>query len=86
MNTAGGYFLWITLPAPLEGEQLAALALERENLVISYGNMFEVWGDEKSATFRSQIRVCFAWEDEDKLTGGIYRLSKVIEYMLAGGR
>lgn len=48
--------------------------------------MFEVWGDEKSALFRRQIRVCFAWEDEDKLTGGIYRLGKVIEYMLGGGR
>lgn len=61
------------------------MAVERENLIVAHGNMFEVWGDEKSALFRRQIRVCFAWEDEDKLTSGIYRLSKVIEYMLSGG-
>jgi len=47
--------------------------------------MFEVWGDEKSASFRHEMRVCFAWEDEDKLSAGIYRLGKVIEYMLSGG-
>lgn len=84
INTAGGFFIWFSLPSPLEAEQVAAVALERENLIVAHGNMFEVWGDEKSAPFRRQLRVCFAWEDEDKLTIAIYRLSKVLEYMLSG--
>lgn len=64
-------FIWFSLPSPLEAEQVAAVAQERENLIVAHGNMFEVWGDEKSASFSREIRVCFAWEDEHKLTTGI---------------
>lgn len=64
-------FIWFSLPAPLNAEQVAEAAQERENLIVAHGNMFEVWGDEKSAPFNREIRVCYAWEDEHKLTSGI---------------
>ena len=78
---AGGYFIWLNLPPPLLAAQVAAIAQETANLIIAHGNLFEVYGDEKSAKFDHQIRVCFAWETEDDLEEGIRRLSQVIRQM-----
>lgn len=35
-------------------------------------------GDSKKAHFECDLRVCFAWEDEEKLAEGIERLARVI--------
>jgi len=86
MNTpekiAGGYFIWFNLPETLLAVQVATKAQETANLIVAHGNLFEVYGDENSAKFNNQIRVCFAWEAEDKLEEGIWRLSQVIRQML----
>jgi DNA-binding transcriptional MocR family regulator len=80
---AGGYFMWFSLPQPLLAVQVAANAQEAANLIVAHGNLFEVYGDEKSAKFDNQIRVCFAWESEDNLEEGIRRLGRVIQQMKA---
>ncbi|KAK2593490.1 Valine--pyruvate aminotransferase [Conoideocrella luteorostrata] len=80
----GGYFIWLT---PEEGITLssklvAEVAVGEENLAIGYGCMFEVRGDEESAQFRGDIRLCFAWEPEDVMIEGIERLGRLLKRML----
>jgi DNA-binding transcriptional MocR family regulator len=84
-NTVGGYFIWLELPKLITAEQIAEAAKEKENLVVGYGGLFEVWGDEQAAKFRQWIRVCFAWEDEENLTEGIIRLARVVSDKLKDG-
>lgn len=80
----GGYFIWFTLPEPLAAEAVAVRAKERENLIVAHGNLFEVYGDEKSVSLDRFIRVCFAWEDEALLKESIVRLGVVMKAMLDG--
>jgi DNA-binding transcriptional MocR family regulator len=41
-QVVGGYFIWLTLPAPLQGAVLAQRAKEEENVVVAQGEIFEV--------------------------------------------
>ena len=78
-----GYFVWLTLPPghPLPTTAVAEIAMDEENLVIGYGNMFEVLGDEDSARFDADIRLCFAWESEESLVEGVQRLARLLKRM-----
>ncbi|KAF1844236.1 PLP-dependent transferase [Cucurbitaria berberidis CBS 394.84] len=82
-EVVGGYFIWLTLPAPLKGAVLAQRAKDEENVVVAQGEIFQVPGDtEQPGTyFSNHVRVCFAWEDEDMLAEGIERLAQVIRRM-----
>lgn len=83
-DVVGGYFIWLTLPEPVEGAVLAQRAKEDENVVVAQGEIFEVPGDNthRGTAFGNDIRICFAWEDEDMLAEGISRLATVISKML----
>lgn len=83
-DVVGGYFLWFALPRPLLAEDIARVAKEEENLVIGQGSLFAVYGDERTDDLERQIRVCFSWEEEDRLAQGIERLASVIRRMLDG--
>ncbi|KAF1811434.1 PLP-dependent transferase, partial [Eremomyces bilateralis CBS 781.70] len=82
-RVAGGYFLCLTLPAPLIATEVVDRC-KRVNLIVAPGDIFEVPGDNNTekTRFRSLIRLCFAWEDEDKLEEGVERLAGVIKVML----
>ncbi|KAL1902303.1 Valine--pyruvate aminotransferase [Sporothrix stenoceras] len=78
VTTYGGYFLWLKLRrTDISAAAVSKLALSVENLVIADGKLFEVKGDEKSAQFDDHIRLCFAWEDEDKIVEGVQRLARI---------
>ena len=77
----GGYFIWLTLPAPLQAEEVAILAKRDANLVIAPGHIFAVYGDEKVVDLERKVRICFSWEEEGKVTEGIRRLGHVISRM-----
>ncbi|KAJ4337294.1 Valine--pyruvate aminotransferase [Didymella glomerata] len=79
----GGYFIWLTLPDGMEGGALVERAREDENVVVAQGELFEIPGDSghPRTSFKNDIRVCFAWEDEDALIEGIERLATVIKTM-----
>lgn len=77
----GGYFIWLTLPTPLQAEGVAMYAKRDENLVIAPGPVFGVYGDEKVVDLTRKVRLCFSWEDEPKLAEGIHRLGQVIARM-----
>ncbi|KAK5253518.1 Valine--pyruvate aminotransferase [Cryomyces antarcticus] len=81
----GGYFVWLHLPDGLSGAALARRAKEEENVIVPEGEMFEVPGDEEAARFGDNVRLCFSWEDEDKLVEGVRRLSGVVRRMQRDG-
>lgn len=75
----GGFFVWFTLDMGLPNKVIAEAALEEEKLIIGSGNMFEVHGDESSARFYTEIRLCFAWEPEEDLVEGVRRLADLLQ-------
>ncbi|KAK5091264.1 Valine--pyruvate aminotransferase [Lithohypha guttulata] len=78
-DTAGGYFIWLTLPSGLNAEEIRTAALEEENLTIMAGWQCQVQGDDESGLDLSRnLRLSFAWEDFDALDDGVQRLAKVI--------
>ncbi|RMZ68613.1 aminotransferase [Pyrenophora seminiperda CCB06] len=83
-KVVGGYFIWLTLPLPLEGAAVAQRAKEDVNLAVAQGKMFEVPGDNEytGTCFGNDVRVCFAWEEEEMLAEGIERLATIISRML----
>ena len=77
-DIVGGYFIWLSLPAPMQAEEVAARAQEEANLIIAPGPMFAVYGDEGAVDLERKVRVCFSWEEEAMLAEGIQRLAQVI--------
>ena len=80
----GGYFIWLSLPDPLDADEFTARAIEEEKVVVGQGSLFGVYGDMKDGELNREIRVCFAWAEEDLLREGIERLGRVIGRMKAG--
>ncbi|KIX04497.1 uncharacterized protein Z518_05367 [Rhinocladiella mackenziei CBS 650.93] len=80
-DVAGGYFIWLTLPKPLNSSEIYNRALEEENLTIIAGPKFRVDGDgQNTATrFNRDFRLCYAWDEVDMLEEGVVRLARVIE-------
>ncbi|KAJ5821172.1 uncharacterized protein N7525_010456 [Penicillium rubens] len=80
--TAGGYFMWIGLPAPLLAADVVRLAQSEENLRVSPGDVFQVPGDPHvTEGFSGHLRLCFAWEEPRHLTEGMRRLARVLNGM-----
>jgi len=84
-DIVGGYFVWLSLPKPLKGAEVTRRAKEDANLVVAPGELFEVPGDAKHASFAQNVRLCFSWEDEWKLEQGVERLGRVISRMQSEG-
>lgn len=77
-DTYGGYFIWFTLDDGLSAKLVSKIARDEENLVVAPGAIFEVHGDESSATFDNHLRLCFSWVDEEDLVEGARRLGSVM--------
>lgn len=83
---AGGYFIWLLLPADLAGKAaaLAARGLEKHDLKFAYGEMMQVQGDAQSLerakkSYGDGIRLCWAWHTEEEIREGIERLAALVE-------
>ena len=83
-DVVGGYFIWLTLPEPLNAREVAAEAKEAENVIIAPGSLFGVDGDGTGGDFERYCRLCFSWEDEEKLGEGIERLARTVGRMQRG--
>ena len=82
-QVAGGYFIWITLLEPLQSPAVAQRVKRDQNVVVAPGEMFRVPGDDSEMNqFQRQIRLCFAWEDEEMISEGVMKLGMVIQEML----
>lgn len=88
---AGGFFTYIMLPADLPTADIVSkLAIEKYNLKVAYGKMFQVWGDTDSGIrpgteFDRAMRLCWAWETDDAIVAGVQRLGNLIKALRAGG-
>jgi DNA-binding transcriptional MocR family regulator len=80
----GGYFIWLALPEGVDAEEVAARAKEEEELIVAPGRLFEVKGDEETARFPGNVRLCFSWEGEEDVVEGVTRLGRVLRRMLDG--
>ena len=78
----GGYFVWPTLPTPLDGPEVCKQAKARESLILGNGSVFAVPGNDIPELLRRQLRLCYMWVDEEDVVEGIFRLSQVVESML----
>ncbi|WP_135229950.1 PLP-dependent aminotransferase family protein [Deinococcus fonticola] len=71
----GGYFIWVTLPESLNSDDLLTTALER-GVRFQPGNLFSPDG-----TQGNNLRLCFAFYEEDDLREGVQRLGQAIRAM-----
>ncbi|KJK60311.1 ARO8 like protein [Aspergillus parasiticus SU-1] len=79
----GGYFIWLKLPVSLNAKEITEIALREENLVVAEGELFAVPGNNLPGNeLKHRLRLCFAWEKEEKLNEGVERLSRVIRTAL----
>lgn len=83
-DIAGGYFIWLTLPASLDVTDVCKTALEEQNLEVIAGPKFRVQDDvdNEDTRFDRNIRLCFAYEAFDALDEGVARLADVIRMKL----
>lgn len=72
----GGYFIWVTLPDGLNGDDLLSAALQR-GVRFQPGNLFSPQG-----TQGNKLRLCFAFYEEEELRGGVQRLEQAMLAML----
>lgn len=83
-EVAGGYFIWAQLPEPLSAKTLAPVALRDRGVKVATGDIFQVQGDPSACPERLDryVRLCFAWEDEEKLAEGVRRFSCAVRIAL----
>jgi DNA-binding transcriptional MocR family regulator len=82
-SVIGGYFTWLTLPEKLKtaSQVLTTRCREEENVIVAAGKIFEVPGDD-AVKFEGNIRLCWSWEDEERLEEGVRRVGVVARKML----
>lgn len=83
-DVAGGYFIWLTLPASLNAELVRKRVQTEENVTIITGPKCTVAGDDENEAnrFDQNIRLCFTFEEYDLLDEGVARLARVIKSFL----
>lgn len=79
----GGYFVWVDVSSVgFPAHVIADAAKSEDNIVVGYGNMFAVKGDEEAAVFDNHIRLCFAWLSEEDIVDGVKRLGVTMSRMV----
>ncbi|KAK7931101.1 aminotransferase [Apiospora marii] len=81
---AGGFFVWLRLPAGLDGARVAARCAASAALAVLPGAAFEVPSDRRGE-LGPYLRLCFAWEAEGNIRPGVRRLAAVVRAMLLEG-
>uniref|UniRef100_A0A8H7TMR1 Aminotransferase class I/classII large domain-containing protein n=1 Tax=Bionectria ochroleuca TaxID=29856 RepID=A0A8H7TMR1_BIOOC len=78
----GGYFVWIAHNLGVSSDVISKAAQEEENMIIGGGNMFAVKGDD-SVRFDNEIRLTFAWLEEQDIVDGVERLAALFQRIKA---
>lgn len=83
-DIAGGYFIWAQLPNSLSASSLASSALLEHGVKVATGDVFQVQGDSayRPAQLDHHVRLCFAWEEEDRLEEGVRRFACAVQLAL----
>lgn len=82
-KTAGGYFIWLTLPDLLHNQaaDVVKRCMDHGKLTVGGGRLFQIPGND-NIRFDNNIRLSFAWEAVSELTEGIRRLSQCLLIMM----
>jgi DNA-binding transcriptional MocR family regulator len=78
VGIGGGYFLWLHLGPGQSAHMLSQKASRDKSVIVGDGNFFNVRGDSDKLGFDTNIRLCFAWEAEDRMVEGVRRLGEII--------
>lgn len=84
-EVVGGFFVWLSLPEGLHASEFAQVCKEEEGVIVAPGAMFEVPGDD-GVKFDGNVRLCFAWEEEQRLVEGVRRMKVATEKVMARER
>lgn len=72
----------MSLPEGLAAGEFAQVCKEEEGVIVAPGAMFEVPGDG-GVKFDGNVRLCFAWEEEQRLVEGVRRMKVAAEKVTA---
>jgi 2-aminoadipate transaminase len=78
----GGYYLWVTLPARVNTDKLAARALQEKVGVIPGSKFFAGMGPKGMGPPTNQVRLCYSHATPDEINEGIRRLAKAVRAMM----
>ena len=70
---SGGFFLWVSLPAGLDGKKMLPIAVEE---LVAYTPGTAFYGDGRGKEF---IRICYSHPTAENVKLGIQRLAKAID-------
>ncbi len=70
---SGGFFLWVSLPAGLDGKKMLPIAVEE---LVAYTPGTAFYGDGRGKEF---IRICYSHPTAENVKVGIQRLARAIE-------
>jgi 2-aminoadipate transaminase len=73
----GGYYLWLTLPKEINGDELAK-ASEKEGLVILAGSKFFAGGAAKEGQ-ANHCRVAYSHASLEEIDEGVRRLARALQ-------
>ena len=71
-HPTGGFFVWLTLPAPLDSGDLLAKAIQQRVAYVPGRGFF---ADNSGA---SHLRLCYSFAEPDRIREGIARLGEVV--------
>lgn len=78
---SGGYYLWLTLPAELDGEELTQRAGEAGVTIIAGSKFFARTDVEQP---RNHVRLAFSHASIDEIDEGVHRLASAYHSLAAG--
>lgn len=78
-EVTGGYFIAMKLPARIDSKLLCDRAEHEQGLLLACGKLFAVHGDDNVASGEGFVRLCFAYEDENRLVDGVKRMAVLLE-------
>ncbi|KAF3360718.1 hypothetical protein HYQ45_001089 [Verticillium longisporum] len=82
----GGYFLWLTLPVGSpSATEFAARAEAEEGVLVVPGDLFGVPGCVAGDLYQRNVRLCFAWEDDETFEEAVRGLANVLRKSLRNG-
>ncbi|KAM0722822.1 hypothetical protein Q7P37_002264 [Cladosporium fusiforme] len=77
-GVGGGYFLCLELPPGIDSNAFCAQAEQQINLLLASGELFAVHGDEAPVSGRNFVRLCFAYEAEERLVEAVQRMAVLL--------
>jgi|HubBroStandDraft_1064217.scaffolds.fasta_scaffold08213_4 2-aminoadipate transaminase len=74
----GGYYLWLTLPAHIDAEQLTARALQENVSIIPGSKFFAGMGPKGAGAPKNHIRLCYSHATPEEILEGVKRLARAV--------